>query len=179
MDDFTSQDSLADLRSPTDLKSPTYALHSTHSTPRSSYFPRQSVPLLTSTPTRTSPNARDVRPLSNLKFSRLLLPILQDAQTRMVFRAQAIIQNEVLHYTSTPSDLDYPAKLSDSKRLSLWLSPENQKTWADRGGALENRLPPKEINQDSWYPSLQKTLRVLSKLHTRVNVSLVILQFHY
>jgi hypothetical protein len=154
------------------LRSPPFKSPSSPTTPRSSYFQRQhSIPPLTSTPIRSSPLPRDTRPLPNLKFSQLLVPILQDAQTRMVFRAQAIIQNEVLHYAPAPDDLDYPGKLNQSKRLSIWLAQEDQSSWAERGGALESRLPPKEI-QESWYPTLQKTLWVLSRLHTHVNVRL-------
>jgi hypothetical protein len=161
-------DLLEPLKSPP-IKSPSSAV----TTPRSSDFGRQAsypIPPMMSTPTRTTPVQRETRPLPNLQFSRLLLPILQDAQTRMVFRAQAIIQNEVLHYAPKTEDLDFPRKLGHGKRLSFWLSKEDQKSWAERGGALETRLPDKDI-QDGWYPTLQTTLWVLSKLHTHVNVS--------
>lgn len=137
-------------------------------TPKSSYFAQQrSIP----TSQATQPAAR---PLKGLRFARLLLTVLQDTQTRLVFRAQAIVQAEVLHYIPTDNDLDYPAKLHTTRRMSSWLDKNALQELEERGQALQDRLPDAEI-QASWYPTLSRTLYVLSKLHTFVNVSSIFL----
>lgn len=41
--------------------------------------------------------------------------VLQDAQTRLVFRAQAILQADVQYYAAKEGDLDYPAKLEQGE----------------------------------------------------------------
>jgi conserved oligomeric Golgi complex subunit 3 len=97
-----------------------------------------------------------------LRFGQLLETILQDVQTRLIFRAQAVIQTEVLHYVATGQDLDYPAKLKGVRGLSLW-------TEAD---AVERRFRlPDEQTQNAWYPTLRRTMWVLSRLQGYVNVS--------
>lgn len=140
-----------------------------------SFFPAVS----TSTPTKSRPFgsaqdqhlelAQQQRMLGHLKFSKLLQGLLQDAQTRLVFRAQAIIQNDVLHYSPTDEDLDYPSKLKGNRRMSLWYAPEGQDGSNEDIEGPSLRLPDVEI-QESWYPTLRKTLWVLSRLHTYVKV---------
>jgi hypothetical protein len=49
--------------------------------------------------------------LRKLRVGHLLQLILQDAQTRLVFRSQAILQNEVKYYVPKGDDLDYPNRV--------------------------------------------------------------------
>ena len=55
---------------------------------------------------------RPRRPLSRLHTEMLLSMVLQDAQTRLVFRAQAMLAADVRYYVPKEGDLDYPAKLA-------------------------------------------------------------------
>lgn len=50
--------------------------------------------------------------LQRLQIGQLLQMILQDAQTRLVFKAQAIIQSEIRLHIPTEKDLQYPEKLT-------------------------------------------------------------------
>ncbi|KAI5477958.1 Golgi complex component Cog3 [Pseudohyphozyma bogoriensis] len=110
--------------------------------------------------------------ISRLKFSQLLQTILQDSQTRLVFRAQAVIQSEVLYFVPAPADLDYPKKLvteggasgEAEGALGMWTEDERLRD-AEIGGF---RVPREEV-MGSWYPSLKRTVWVLSKLNTYVN----------
>jgi conserved oligomeric Golgi complex subunit 3 len=49
--------------------------------------------------------------LGKLHISHLLQMVLQDAQTRLVFKAQSVIQSEIRYYSPKPEDLAYPGKL--------------------------------------------------------------------
>jgi hypothetical protein len=49
--------------------------------------------------------------LGQLRIRQLLQMVLQDAQTRLFFKAQAVIQSEIRYYTPTAQDLAYPDKL--------------------------------------------------------------------
>jgi hypothetical protein len=51
------------------------------------------------------------RGLRRLHISRLLQMVLQDAQTRLFFKAQSIIQADIRYYVPKPEDLAYPDKL--------------------------------------------------------------------
>lgn len=119
---------------------------------------------------------------SRFKFSTLLKPILQDIQTRLVFRAQSIIQAEVANYQPKNEDLDYPNKLiqAEKRRQKDGLKSkrsQNSTTFVDhRHTPLKSRLPAQDV-QETWYPTLRKTLWVLSRLHTYVNVCIPSLFF--
>lgn len=116
-----------------------------------------------------------------MRFATLLSPVHQDAQTRLVFRAQYVIEAEVLHYAPKPADLEYPEKLESmrskggkgkerEKTLSEWLRDSTAGLTDEEGPQSGFRLPPEEL-MESWYPTLRKTIWVLSKLHSYVNVS--------
>ncbi|KAI8447031.1 Sec34-like family-domain-containing protein [Phakopsora pachyrhizi] len=116
----------------------------------------------------------------SFNFSLLLRPILQDIQTRLIFRAQSIIQTEVANYQPKKSDLDYPSKLIVSGDETAECG-EARKGAPGEGSeeilirsALRFRLPSEDVQQ-LWYPTLKKTLWVLSKLHTYVNVNISLL----
>lgn len=48
------------------------------------------------------------RGLGKLHISHLLQMVLQDAQTRLFFKAQSLIQAEIRYYVPKPEDLAYP-----------------------------------------------------------------------
>jgi len=111
----------------------------------------------------------------DLRFAVLLQAILQDAQTRLVFRAQAVVQSDVLHFAPSPADLEYPAIIVRSPALkSLWEEPSLAQTQAqaqqqgDDGG--KRFRAPSEASQATWYPTLKRTVWVLSRLNAYVNV---------
>ena len=43
-----------------------------------------------------------------LQISHLLKMVLQDAQTRLFFKAQSVIQSEIRHFVPKVEDLSYP-----------------------------------------------------------------------
>ena len=118
------------------------------------------------------------RSLGRLRFSVLLETVLQDAQTRLVFRAQAVIQAEVLQYAPTADDLDYPDKLKAAKRMSTLFASSAAAARAalvDEDGAGPSTLAarvrlPDDNAMATWYPALRRTLWVLTKLQSHVKV---------
>ncbi|GAA5947106.1 hypothetical protein JCM3775_006667, partial [Rhodotorula graminis] len=106
---------------------------------------------------------------NDLRFAVLLQTILQDAQTRLVFRAQAVVQSEVLHFAPSPADLDYPAIIVRSPGLkALWEEPVAVGQSAGEDGAKRFRALS-EAAQATWYPTLKRTVWVLSRLNAYVN----------
>ncbi|KAJ3763747.1 Sec34-like family-domain-containing protein [Lentinula raphanica] len=99
-----------------------------------------------------------------LHISQLLQMILQDAQTRLFFKAQAVVQSDIRHYVAKSDDLAYPAKLLNAVGMrdscnGVWSrQPVSDK---DQGASLEN--------QHTWFPTLRKTVLVLEQLHEFVN----------
>ncbi|XP_021756744.1 conserved oligomeric Golgi complex subunit 3-like isoform X2 [Chenopodium quinoa] len=75
--------------------------------------------------------------------------ILADVHERLTFRARTHIRDEIANYYPLNEDLDYPAKLEQSSEV-------------------KEEAQTSEENQDvfkSWYPPLEKTLSLLSKLY--------------
>lgn len=50
-------------------------------------------------------------PLKKLHIAHLLQMVLQDAQTKLFFKAQAVMQFEIRYYTPQGDDLSYPSLL--------------------------------------------------------------------
>jgi conserved oligomeric Golgi complex subunit 3 len=60
---------------------------------------------------RVDPTGPRLHGLGQLHTSALLQMVLQDAQTRLFFKAQAVVQAEIRHFVPTAADLAYPEKL--------------------------------------------------------------------
>ncbi|KAI5452425.1 Golgi transport complex subunit 3 [Naganishia albida] len=108
------------------------------------------------------------RPMQKLHTAKLLEMILRDTQSRLVYRSQAIIKNDVSGYYPKGDDLDYPAKI-ESVAAHLFADRERmaQSLNLDDDEPAFLALPSKET-QETWYPTLRTTLWILSCLHTYV-----------
>ncbi|KAH7888905.1 Sec34-like family-domain-containing protein [Phlebopus sp. FC_14] len=97
--------------------------------------------------------------LGKLHISHLLQMVLQDAQTRLFFKAQSVIQSEVRYYIPQPQDLAYPDKLVAARKPVSQFDIKEKESFS-RLFQLSS-LDKKE----TWYLTLQKTVWVLSQLH--------------
>jgi hypothetical protein len=68
------------------------------------------------------PDQARKRGLDRLHISQLLHMVLQDAQTRLFFKAQSVIQSDIRYYTPKPEDLAYPDKLVGEDIISYFAS---------------------------------------------------------
>lgn len=123
-------------------------------------------------------------------FSLLIHTALEDAQTRLVFMAQAVLRNEIERYKPTKEELDYPAR---NRQVSL-SGTKKQRSAAMSGRKGSNPEPatpmPKtpvvveegdspngrwgfdtEAAFQGWYPTLRKAIWLLSRIYRLVNVS--------
>jgi hypothetical protein len=121
--------------------------------------------------------------LGRLHTEVLLRLVLQDAQTRLVFRAQALLRAEVEFYVPKEGDLDYPAKIQGEligpglllilagKKGRLVERPNNISLDVEDDDEPTFRSLPSEAEQDLWYPTLKQTLWILSRLYSYIDVS--------
>ena len=126
-----------------------------------------------------------------LDFSALIRPALEDAQTRLVFRTQAILRDEIENYKPKPEDLNLP---SNGRKISVASVKKNGPVTSGRkGSVVVEPLPvrPKDpviVDNDDdftngvygfdiesayqgWYPTLRKAIWLLSRIYRLVNVS--------
>ena len=119
--------------------------------------------------TRRDAPRKPKKPLTRLHTEIFLRTVLQDAQTRLVFRAQALLRADVEYFVPSDKDLDYPAKIAGVEgnlvQRSVLL---NQDEDEDEQAFL---ILPSAEAQESWYPSLRVTLWILSRLYTYIDVS--------
>ena len=122
-------------------------------------------------------------------FSILILPALEDAQTRLVFRTQAILRDEIEHYRPKPEELDYPAR---NRRVSLTGTKTHVPVTSGRKGSIAEPTTPMpktpivveegdspnglwgfdtEAAFEGWYPTLRKAIWLLSRIYRLVNVN--------
>lgn len=124
---------------------------------------------------------------NQLDFSVLIQPALEDAQTRLVFRAQAILRDEIERYKPRPEDIDYPARnrrgtqtqLSGRKVASTAPTTPLPKTPTvvdeDYDSQTEREADVRwdfdsQAAAEGWYPTLQKAVWLLSRIYRLVNV---------
>ncbi|KAI0633496.1 Sec34-domain-containing protein [Trametes polyzona] len=99
------------------------------------------------------------RGLRTLHISHLLQMVLQDAQTRLFFKAQSVIQSEIRYYVPKPEDLAYPDKLVAARK------PASGTEIKEKQSVSRIFQVKSWDKQETWYPTLQKTVWVLSQLH--------------
>lgn len=126
---------------------------------------------------------------NQLDFSILIQPALQDVQTRLVFRAQASLRDEIERYKPRPEDIDYPMR---SKQVSLTTVTDTQisgrkdtsaetvidmtiTTKGDEAGGSAQEQDGKwdfetQTALKGWYPTLRKAIWLLSRIYRLVNV---------
>ena len=132
----------------------------------------------------------DAEPLdaNQLDFSTLIRQALEDAQTRLVFRTQTILRDEIENFRPKPADLDYPAR---NRHVSLSGSKSNGPVTSGRKGSMAEPSTPvpkdpmiiddgdspsgcwgfdTEAALEGWYPTLRKAIWLLSRIYRLVNV---------
>lgn len=125
---------------------------------------------------------------NEVKFGHLIQNIMEDAQARLVFRAQMYIHNDIQTYQSKPQDFDNVIKkqpvIEDEKKKSsivldtnvpattatLAITDEDTSDTHSVQSARSNLLAEGNDETSGWYPTLQKTLWLLSKLYRCVQV---------
>ncbi|KAI0074424.1 Sec34-domain-containing protein [Panus rudis PR-1116 ss-1] len=104
-------------------------------------------------------NPRKRRGLRALHISHLLQMVLQDAQTRLFFKAQSVIQSDIRYYVPKPEDLAYPDKLVSARKPVTGFEIREKES-------VSQLFQLKSLDKrDTWYPTLEKTVFVLSQLH--------------
>lgn len=118
--------------------------------------------------------------LNELDFAQLIQAALEDTQSRIVFRAQTILRDEIENFKPKASDLDYPALLGSKKAPT-----------SGRKGSQPAAPPPKPTEeldftispQERWplsnattmgnlttpYPTLTRAVSLLSLIYRLLN----------
>ena len=122
---------------------------------------------------------------NQLNFSTLIQPALEDAQTRLVFRVQAILRNDIENFKPKAEDLDYPAR---NKSVALSGRKATGPVTSGRKTSITETLPKDpiivegsdapnglygfdiETSFQGWYPTLRKAIWLLSRIYRLVNV---------
>ncbi|MCJ1471705.1 Golgi transport complex subunit 3 [Lambiella insularis] len=123
--------------------------------------------------------------LNQLDFYALIQPALEDAQTRLVFRTQAILRDEIKNYKPKPEDLDHT---SDNKQVILQGININAPVTSGRKESVNDLSARKDPNTveasdfpsllygfevetmfRGWFPTLRKAIWLLSRIYRLVN----------
>ena len=129
--------------------------------------------------------------LTQLDFSLLVQSALEDTQTRLLFRAQAMLREEIENYKATPSDLEYPRNTSRPPTSASVAAPLSGRR--SNKPTTPNLKSPEIVDEDNsdhetssfpWslasrnaillqntYPTLPKAIRLLSRIYRLVNSS--------
>ncbi|TIA43827.1 Sec34-domain-containing protein [Aureobasidium pullulans] len=120
----------------------------------------------------------------SLDFAALVKPALEDAQSRLVFLALAVLRDEIENYRPKPEDLDYPSQgrgpsttNADGKRVALSGRKNSTNTTQVKSPGEEDdaadMFEPSWITSEKqgivWYPTLRKAVWLLSRIYRLVN----------
>lgn len=94
-------------------------------------------------------------------LAKTLLALAKDAQERITYLAQREIRDEIAFFTPSDEDINYPNRL-----IELQSRPASNPSGDDQADLLE----AVQRMYATWYPSLQKTLMLLSKIYLTVDV---------
>ncbi len=129
----------------------------------------------------------EILEVNQLDFSSLIQGALEDAQTRLVFRTQAILRDDIENFKPKPEDLDYPAR-GKSVVFPTIGKAKGPPATSGRKGAIEKIPKDPVIVEESdspsgrygfdieasfqgWYPTLRKAIWLLSRIYRLVNVN--------
>lgn len=117
-------------------------------------------------------------------FGRTIQMLSQDAQERLVYRANVYLQSDILNYRPSPGDLAYPEKLEMMESIALSLK-ESALSRADSRASMMSLISGPEHTGDPssatriesspadlhgmWYPTVRRTLVCLSRLYRCVD----------
>jgi hypothetical protein len=111
--------------------------------------------------------------LNDLDFPSLLEPVLEDAQSQLVFRAQSIIVKDIEKYKPTASDLAWPKTATPetptsgtaSIRRGSRQNTSSSTSWSNR--AVTSITSSSTSNP--VYPTLPKAISLLSSIYHLIN----------
>ena len=123
-----------------------------------------------------------------LDFAVLIQPALADAQTRLVFLALAVLRDEIEYYKPRPEDLEYPKKQRKPSLQTNGKPPVLSGRKGDNNDSTDvstskttSALDDDDVglhtsqladgaDKQTWYPTLTKAVRLLSRIYRLVNV---------
>ena len=123
---------------------------------------------------------------TQLDFAILIQPVLEDAQTRLVFRTQAILRDEIENFKPKPEDLDYPARTGISQKAKANQTPTSGRRRSSQPKELQiigEDVDSADESEAAWtirdsstamancYPTLSKAIKLLSRIYRLVNSS--------
>lgn len=143
-----------------------------------------------------SPSIQGPNTVEAVKF--IVESILFDAQSRLAYRTQEFIQSEIRQFkprekevmvlargpdlpqpvavtsTTTVTDiLSEPSPILPRRRSSVAMSPTAEAAFIQPGtseDAVASTVAPSAFGGGEWYPTLQRTVNLLSKIHSSLPV---------
>jgi len=110
---------------------------------------------------------------TTLAAARAVSGVIQDAQERLIFCANASLHKEVVRFKPTPADLNYPGKLLGEKPRAAIIVEGEENAAKGSEDTGETAKEEAEVNDavtaqlrvyESWFPPMRSVLRILSKI---------------
>ncbi|GAA5814892.1 hypothetical protein MFLAVUS_008395 [Mucor flavus] len=111
---------------------------------------------------------------NEVKFGHLIQNVMEDAQGRLVFRSQMFIHNDIQNYQPKPQDFENlvnkqvgqeKEKTKSSAVLDATATATLNIEDDSDTHSIQSARSNLEANHYGWFPTLQKTLWILSKLY--------------
>eukprot|EP00591_Stephanopyxis_turris_P000780 CAMPEP_0195514778 /NCGR_PEP_ID=MMETSP0794_2-20130614/6062_1 /TAXON_ID=515487 /ORGANISM="Stephanopyxis turris, Strain CCMP 815" /LENGTH=876 /DNA_ID=CAMNT_0040643093 /DNA_START=103 /DNA_END=2733 /DNA_ORIENTATION=- len=97
--------------------------------------------------------------------ARVISGVIEDAQERLIFCTQRLLQKEVILFRPTSQDLDYPNKLMGNNTADSNTAITTNTTDVGANTEGEDDAVQAQLRvYEAWFPPMRSVLRVLSKI---------------
>lgn len=106
-------------------------------------------------------------------FAPSAVRAIADAQERIIYRAEVYMRDEIRGFVPEAEHLDYPERIlqhqqrvAEGKRITPRKSTDRGGTWASKPGGQPSSADVRSVGiYATWYPPVERTLRLLSMLY--------------
>lgn len=103
-----------------------------------------------------------------INFHFLFTPVLQDVQSRLLFRVQAYVEQEIVRHVPKEQDLYGISHRRGTHKRTSSTATDSSKQLSNRGDLAAREYDPENLYKE-WYPPMRKAIALLSQIYQLIS----------
>lgn len=113
----------------------------------------------------------DLQEPLTIHFFDLFKPVLQDVQSRLLFRVQAYVDQEIVRHVPKEQDIYGLSYRRGTHRKTPSISTDPSKPQSSEADSITREYDPENLFKE-WYPPMRKAIAMLSQIYQLVSSSI-------
>ena len=113
----------------------------------------------------------DLQEPLTIHFFDLFKPVLQDVQSRLLFRVQAYVDQEIVRHVPKEQDIYGLSHRRGTHRKTSSISTDPSKPQSSEADSITREYDPENLFKE-WYPPMRKAIAMLSQIYQLVSSSI-------